>query len=279
MFDKINPFRKKEVISAIPETESTDANSTSDSEKKQNETKPKLTVEEELALIESKKKEIAELISQRHDYYAVIKGLEEKIILSGASKDKVKEIRAKILEDSQEIAQQIKAIRKEYSIEITPVELWSGRLAMLNNEIARIEGNMAPEYRQLRGSFNSYFGDTPDFARLNRLTSDDATAVVNFKEYILQKSDLPEAQSFFEKIRALSPYNQEELELIKKELKSFKELLDAKIKEKTLYKTPGEEKEAYLKIDKLIKLSNSVVKELRDAENKEGRYGDKKGYF
>lgn len=279
MFDKINPFRKKEVSNVIPETKSTDVGSTSDLEKKQNETKPKLTIEEELALIENKKKEIAELILQRQDYYAVVKGLEEKIILSGANKDKVKEIRAKILEGSQEIAQQIEAIRKEYSIEVTPVELWSGRLAMLNNEIDRIESNMAPQYRQLRESFNSYFGDTPDFARLDRLNSDNATAVVNFKEYILQKSDLPEAQSVFEKIKGLNPYSGEELEVIKKELKFFKELLDAKIKEKTLYKTPGEEKEAYLKIDKLIKLSDSVVKELRDAEKKEGRYEDKKGYF
>ncbi len=271
-FEKFNPFKKPITKVENISTENSNGGNVApipSESAEPKEVKPKLSLQEEFALLEEKKKEIEELVKGREDYYVNAKNLEEKIIMSGVTEDKAKEIRSQVLEGGKEISDQINEIRKEYGINPTSVEMYSGRLDMILKEVKRIEDNMAPEYRDLSNKMHHYFGDQ-NSPYLEKLSVHEHSTINNFKTYVLDSSVVPEAQQLSEKIKTLRGHEDSDLVTIKSELKAFRELMNQKVKENTTYKTPGELKDAQIRIKRLIHLADQMVRSLRDAENKEG---------
>lgn len=241
------------------------------------EEKPRLTLEEEFALLDEKKKQIEALMKERQDFYLNAKELEEKIKSVGITDEKIKEIRETIMQGGGEISEQITNIRKEYGIEPTPVEIYSARLDMLMKEIERVKNNMAPEYREVKKIIVDFFGDTSNGLREKTIILNRPTSFTYFVQNLDKHSELEEVRSFMEETRNLSHYNNPE-EVIKA-VDNLQEKVEQKIKENTKYKTEGEEKEAFTRIDKLLYLADKVHKDMREAEKKEGRFASDKGRY
>lgn len=240
---------------------------------------PKLTLEEELELLETKKSEIAELINQRHDYLVEAKNLEEKILAQGITAEKALEIRNRIIDQTGELSKQIIDIRNEYSIQATPVEVYSMRYKMICNEIERIQNNMSPEYSAILSSFRNFFGETDDVVK-NRIIRGNGKAIISFKEYLSKDfKNNDQVIIFLEGIKDINVYDGDLEPVILEKLLTFRNTLQNKIAEETTYKTPGEKREAQIKLDRLVRLSDDIIRELRNAEKKEDRFENNKNIF
>lgn len=236
-----------------------------------------LSLEEKFAKIEEVKKQIEELKKQRQDYFDHARQLEDKIRLQGVTEERMQKVREEILEGDKEIRETIETLRKDYDLDPKPEEVYAARIDMLTHELNRIQNNIAPEYRQIKDSMVSYFGSSKE---PNRAKLQDHSTLNNFREYVIMKnSGIPEVADFYEKIKSLSLYEDNGKDVFAKEFEVFKDNIENAIKEKTLYKTEGELNEIYKKIDRLARLIDENIVQLREAEKKTGRFGDQSKYF
>jgi hypothetical protein len=173
-------------------------------------------------------------------------------------------------EELVKISQEISDKQNEFNLEPSYVEVLEGRRKRVREEIERINNKMAPEYRKIQGSINSYFGEEE---RLAKLSVHESTTLNNFREYILAANvSIPEVKDFYEKVKQLRFYEESGLEEFKKEFKEFQKIIKNKIIENTVYKTPAEEKEAHIQIQRGIHLDDEITKVLNEAKNKEGKF-------
>lgn len=173
----------------------------------------------------------------------------------------------------EEISQEIEDIRKEFDLQPSHVQRLEDRRERVRDYIESLEKKMAPEYRAVKSKIAGFFGSIEN---VKKGAQRDGQQVNHFLDAI-KDTELPEVKSFLIKIHGLNPY--ENGDKIGDEIYNLTNEIEKGIKEHTFYKTPGEEREAYIQIERGVRLEDKIVKLLSDAKNKEGKFENKKGHF
>lgn len=172
-----------------------------------------------------------------------------------------------------EISQKVEDIREEFDMQPSHVQRLEDRRERVREYIESIKQKMAPEYREVKGKITNFFGDLENVKNNAKRDGKQTTYFLD----AIKDSNVPEVKSFFIKIQGLNPY--ENGEKIADEIYNLVNEIESGIKEHTFYKTPAEEREAQIQIERGVRLDDEITKLLRDAKNKEGRFENKKGYF
>jgi chromosome segregation ATPase len=219
-----------------------------------------LTLAEKSELLASQKENLEKLQTDRLEYYKEAKNFEEKMASLGLSEEKKKQIKDQIMVEGGEISSEIEKIRTEYGFKPTPIEVYSTRIKMLQNEVDRINENLNSEYRKILNHIQS-----EGFEQLVK-HNDLATRSHHLKHLEHKLGKYPEVKTF---VQSVKESKQEHYEL---DYNVFIAALKSQIEEGSKYKTEGEANEAQARIDKLNKLIGLNDSVLHDAMKKEGRF-------
>jgi chromosome segregation ATPase len=173
----------------------------------------------------------------------------------------------------EEISQEIEELREEFDLQPSHVQRLEDRRERVRDYIESLEKKMAPEYRAVKSKIAGFFGSIEN---VKKGAQRDGQQVNHFLDAI-KDTELAEVKSFLIKIHGLNPY--ENGDKIGDEIYNLTNEIEKGIKEHTFYKTPGEEREAYIQIERGVRLEDEIVKLLSDAKNKEGKFENKKGHF
>jgi len=268
MFNFSNPFKKNtSELDVSQEENKLEKNETEvlKNEPVKEDAMDGLTLAEKSELLASQKENLEKLQTDRLEYYKEAKNFEEKMASLGLSEEKKKQIKDQIMVEGGEISSEIEKIRTEYGFKPTPIEVYSTRIKMLQNEVDRINENLNNEYRKILDHVQS-----KGFEQLIK-RNDLATRNQSLKYLQDQFGKYEEVKTF---VQSVKESNQEHYEL---DYNVFIAALKSQIEEGSKYKTEGEASEAQTRINKLNKLIGINDSELHDAMKKEGRFN--KDYF
>jgi hypothetical protein len=225
------------------------------------------SLEDEMETLMQKKEEIKELQEKRLEYYNKAKQLEEKMTALGLSEEKQKALKEKIMKEGGEISREIQEIRNEYGFSASPVEVYSLRLKMLENEANRIKENLGYDYRQVK--------KTLDVDGFYKAAIGGLRIMFQKVEFLQNKfPDVEEVQEFASKFKVLkfTGNSFDDDAIYRKMLEELVNKLDEKIDQNTTYKTPGEVKEAQARLDRVNKLRGITEEEFDMARAQMGRF-------
>ena len=217
------------------------------------------SLEEEAIVLLEKKQEIADLQEKRLEFYNKAKELEEKMVSLGLSEEKQKSLKDKIMKEGGEISSDIQKIRDEYGFEASPVEVYSLRFKMLDNEANRLKDNLAFKYRKVKEILDRY-----NYYSLGKTGLDNILNKIDFLQ-----NEFPDVEEVQDSIRKFKDDNDA---IYGEMLEELVNKLDKKIDQNTVYKTPGEIKEAEDRLNRVIKLRLKTAEEFELAENNIGRF-------
>ena len=265
-----NPFAKKETMSPPAPQEVIKDVQADTSETEVLESAPVkedpmagLSLAEKAELLASQKENLEKLQGERLAYYKEAKNFEEKMASMGLSDERKKEVRDQIMAEGGEISSEIEKIRSEYGFKATPIEVYSMRMKMLQNEVDRIKENLNTKYRDVLQHVESH-----GFASFIKHPG----AVHNQLLYLKEKfGEYPEVKTFIESVKSS---NHDHYEL---DYNIFIKSINKQIEENCKYKTEGEVAEAQERIHRLNKLIGQNESELYDVKRNAGRFN--KDYF
>lgn len=234
----------------------------------------KLSLAEKAELMAVKKEELEELQKERLNYYNEAKSFEDKMNSLGLSDEKKKEIREQIMAEGGEISAKIQAIREEYGFSPSPVEVYSTRFKMIDNEINRIKEDPSMKYNKLKVVLEARNAFDED----HMLKGGLANFNNNMKYLVEQFNDVPEFVALNDKFVEYQRVSEDKdgSALMKKFLefiKEFKVEVEERISEGN-YPSPGEREKAGLKVFRLQRILGEIDSELYDAKKKSGRFAE-----
>lgn len=234
--------------------------------------KVELSLEEQTELLAAKKEELKDLEKERLEYYNNAKGFEEKMKTLGLSDEKKKEIRAQILAEGGEIGDKIQAIREEYGFSPSPVEIYSTRFKMIDNEINRIKDDPSMKYSELKTVLKDR--EALDEDRMLKMGLDAFSTNMNY--LMTQFKDIEEFKGLndkFEEYKKVGGAKDWSSMLPKflEFIEEFKQEMEDKIKEGN-YPTDGERDKASHRVIRLSHILGDIDSELADAKRKRGRF-------
>lgn len=234
----------------------------------------KLSLAEKAELMAVKKEELEDLQKERLDYYNEAKSFEDKMNSLGLSDEKKKEIREQIMAEGGEISAKIQAIREEYGFSPSPVEVYSTRFKMIDNEVNRIKEDPSMKYDELKTVLKGRNTFDEDYMLKGGLAN-----FHNNMDYLVTKfKDIPEFIALNDKFEEYKKVSEDKdgRALMKKYLefiKEFKVEVEEKINEGN-YPTLGEREKASLKVFRLQRILGEIDSELYDAKKKSGRFAE-----
>lgn len=234
----------------------------------------KLSLEEKLELMAHKKEEIKDLQEERLEYYNEAKSFEEKMNSLGLSDEKKKEIREQIMAEGGEISAKIQAIREEYGFSPSPVEVYSTRFKMIDNEINRIKEDPSMKYDELKTVLEGR--EAFDEQKMLRTGLDGFSQ--NMKYLMTKFKDISEFADLNNKFEEYKKVGEDKdwssmLPKFLEFVEEFNQEVEEKIKEGN-YASPGEREKASLKVFRLQRILGEIDSELHDAKKKRGRFAE-----
>ena len=235
--------------------------------------------------------DLQELKSQRLEKLSELQKKKDEIRSMGVSEfvnskkptKRTETFNALVQEDESslaEISQKIEDIRKKFDINPSDVERLTEYRDRVKRYIDHIDNNMAPEYREVTNLISKYFDENNSLNERWYQNKDDIRSENKIIDFINSVSKyhivLPEVQEFVEEIKDLKISDPEQRPAILNAIKSFIRKIKESASEKTLYKTPGEIKEAKEKMQRADDLHFEISKRIKDAENKEGDFATQK---
>jgi len=224
-----------------------------------------MSLEEKLEMLSAKKEEIFSLQDKRRNFYIDARNFEDKMNALGLSDEKRKEIRGQILAEGGEISSEINDIRKAYGFAPTPVEIYSARFKDCEAEVERIKKALVWDYREALKYVDEAIVSATSQNNPNKLFKTLTDSLV-YKKY---DEKIPEVKEFLEN----ESKDSSDVAIMQK-MNSLKDLLNKKIGEDTLYKTPADVNDAKKRMNRVAKIWDNTEVNLRDAMNKEGRFSE-----